>query len=130
MDTKVRWTPVRRRFSLPDPKLAPGTARSGKNPIRKTGINFKGASQIFLFDFPDRRGFSAPQNDPSRKAANRRLALIEAGRHERVLQDLEIAMRDPSVLEGPSARALLGWRGQSSNWFLLIAVLMHLGVSA
>ncbi len=29
------------RFSLPDPKLAPGTATSGKNPNTKTNAKFK-----------------------------------------------------------------------------------------
>jgi hypothetical protein len=38
-------------FSLPDPKLAPGTARSGKNRIRKIGIDFKGSLQKFLRKF-------------------------------------------------------------------------------
>jgi hypothetical protein len=33
---------------LPDPQLAPSTAKSGKNRIRKTEINFKGRPQKFL----------------------------------------------------------------------------------
>jgi hypothetical protein len=65
MDTKERWTPVRRPV-LPDPKPAPGTARSGKNRIRKTGINFKGALKFFFVRFiPDRQTVFALQNDPS-----------------------------------------------------------------
>jgi hypothetical protein len=36
---------------LPDPQLAPSTAKSGKNRIRKTDINFKGRPQKFLARF-------------------------------------------------------------------------------
>src|SRR5579871_3735172 len=35
-------------FSPPDPKLAPGTAASGKNPIRKTRIHFKSPIEFIL----------------------------------------------------------------------------------
>src|SRR5690242_1546290 len=62
MDTKERWTPSGARFSLPDPKLAPGIAKSGKNPIRKTGIDFKGARKFFCWSFPIAERFSALQN--------------------------------------------------------------------
>jgi hypothetical protein len=49
MGTKERKTPVQdtlsgARFNLPDPKLAPGTANSGENRIRKTEIQFQGGS--------------------------------------------------------------------------------------
>jgi hypothetical protein len=36
---------------LPDPQLAPSTAKSGKNRIRKTDINFKGRPQKFFGSF-------------------------------------------------------------------------------
>jgi hypothetical protein len=36
---------------LPDPQLAPSTAKSGKNRIRKTEINFKGRPQKFFGSF-------------------------------------------------------------------------------
>ncbi|HLZ06387.1 MAG TPA: hypothetical protein VKR55_30080 [Bradyrhizobium sp.] len=53
MDTKERKTPPSGAlFSPPDPKLAPGTAASGKKRLRRRDINFKGASRIFCNDFP------------------------------------------------------------------------------
>jgi hypothetical protein len=52
MDTKERKTPPSGAlFSPPDPKLAPGTAASGKKRLRRRDINFKGASRIFLQRF-------------------------------------------------------------------------------
>jgi hypothetical protein len=49
MDTKERKTPLSGAlFSPPDPKLAPGTAASGKKRLRRTVINFKGIPQKFF----------------------------------------------------------------------------------
>ncbi|WP_426409621.1 hypothetical protein [Bradyrhizobium ganzhouense] len=53
MDTKERKTPVSDAlFSSPDPKLAPGTAASGKKRLRRRVINFKGVPKNFCGDFP------------------------------------------------------------------------------
>jgi hypothetical protein len=56
MDTKERKTPVQDTCPAPGSvcrtqKLAPGTAKGGKNRIRKTGINFKGLRKNFLTPF-------------------------------------------------------------------------------
>lgn len=52
MDTKERKTPVSGAlFSPPDPKLAPGTAASGKKRLRRRDINFKGILKIFAAIF-------------------------------------------------------------------------------
>jgi hypothetical protein len=53
MDTKERKTPVSGAlFSSPDPKLAPGTAASGKKRLRRRKISFKGIPKNFYGDFP------------------------------------------------------------------------------
>jgi hypothetical protein len=57
MDTKERKTPAQDTRPAPGSvcrtqKLATGTATSGKNRIRKTGINFKGIPKKFWSDFP------------------------------------------------------------------------------
>jgi hypothetical protein len=53
MDTKERKTPVSGAlFSPPDPKLATGTAASGKKRLRRRDINFKGIPRHFRGDFP------------------------------------------------------------------------------
>ena len=52
MDTKERKTPVfGALFSPPDPKLATGTAASGKKRLRRGAINFKGIPKTFFGDF-------------------------------------------------------------------------------
>jgi hypothetical protein len=52
MDTKERKTPASGAlFSSPDPKLAPGTAASGKKRLRRRDINFKGIPKNFLQRF-------------------------------------------------------------------------------
>jgi hypothetical protein len=52
MDTKERKTPVSGAlFSPPDPKLATGTAASGKKRLRRGAINFKGIPKTFFGDF-------------------------------------------------------------------------------
>jgi len=49
MDTKERKTPVSGAlFSPPDPKLATGTATSGKKRLRRGAINFKGIPENFF----------------------------------------------------------------------------------
>jgi hypothetical protein len=58
MDTKERWTPGARHrtgalFSLPDPKLAPGTAKSGKIELEKPELFSRGPQRIFFWlNFP------------------------------------------------------------------------------
>jgi hypothetical protein len=57
MDTKERKTPAQDTRPAPGSvcrtqKLATGTATSGKNRIRKTGINFKGIQKNFDPIFP------------------------------------------------------------------------------
>jgi hypothetical protein len=57
MDTKERKTPVQDTCPAPGSvcrtqKLAPGTATSGKNRIRKTEINFKGHLKKNFSGFP------------------------------------------------------------------------------
>jgi hypothetical protein len=53
MDTKERKTPLSGAlFSPPDPKLAPGTAASGKKRLRRRKISFKGIPKNFYGDFP------------------------------------------------------------------------------
>jgi hypothetical protein len=52
MDTKERKTPASGAlFSSPDPKLAPGTAASGKKRLGRRDINFKGIPKNFLQRF-------------------------------------------------------------------------------
>ncbi|MBR1160256.1 hypothetical protein [Bradyrhizobium elkanii] len=52
MDTKERKTPASGAlFSSPDPKLAPGTAASGKKRLRRRDIDFKGVPKIFAAIF-------------------------------------------------------------------------------
>jgi hypothetical protein len=52
MDTKERKTPASGAlFSSPDPKLAPGTAASGKKRLRRAVINFKSIPKNFCGDF-------------------------------------------------------------------------------
>jgi len=53
MDTKERKTPVQDTCPAPGSvcrtqKLAPGTAKGGKNRIRKTEIKFKGRQKKIL----------------------------------------------------------------------------------
>jgi hypothetical protein len=67
MGTKERKTPLSGAlFSPPDPKLAPGTARSGKNRIRKAGINFKGPHKEMLENFLSIFSFIPTAEHPSK----------------------------------------------------------------
>jgi hypothetical protein len=69
---------------LPDPQLAPSTAKSGKNRIRKTEINFKGRPQKFLGSFFLSQILGWPLMSPG-EALQRGYGLAELARWSAVL---------------------------------------------
>jgi hypothetical protein len=97
MDTKARKTPVQdtlsgARFSPPDPKLASGTAKSGKKQIRKTEINFKSSPKKILSGFP---------------SVNIGLQLLQQGRASG-LRPCQADAQPPSRLAGSDLRVIFG----------------------
>jgi hypothetical protein len=69
---------------LPDPQLAPSTAKSGKNRIRKTEINFKGRPQKFFGSFFLSQILDWPLMSPS-EALQGGYGLAELARRSAVL---------------------------------------------